>query len=133
MAAQQRAIAAPPAGDERTVGEQLADWGRVGLLETVGRVSGRRVRTPVGFVEQPDGSLVVAAGGPDVDWALNLRAEPRGRLTIGGRTIDIAAEELTGDAHAQAVVALILRYGTPAERLGRGPAFALRPVAGTPD
>jgi deazaflavin-dependent oxidoreductase (nitroreductase family) len=119
-------------GDERSVGEQLAEWGRVGLLETVGRVSGRAVRTPVGFVEQTDGSMLVAAGGEDVDWALNLRAQPRCRMTIAERTIDCVADEVTGDEHARAVVALILRYGTPAERLGRGPAFRLRPVDGQP-
>lgn len=38
------------------------------------------------------------------------------------------AERLRGDAANRAVVALILKYGTPAERLGRGPAFRLRPV-----
>jgi deazaflavin-dependent oxidoreductase (nitroreductase family) len=107
------------------VGEQLAAWGKVALLETRGRVSGRSVVTPVGFAERGGGMLVVAAGSADADWALNLLAHPRGRLTIGERTVDVAAEELTGAERSSAVRDLILKYGTPAERLGSGPVFAL--------
>jgi hypothetical protein len=40
------------------------------------------------------------------------------------------AVALSGADHSDAIVALILRYGTPAERLGAGPAFRLvRPDA----
>ncbi len=80
----------------------------------------------VGFIEEPDGSLLVAAGDPDADWARNLEADPRCRVTIGERTWDALAEPLEPDDAARAVTQLILRYGTPAERLGRGPAFRLR-------
>jgi hypothetical protein len=38
------------------------------------------------------------------------------------------AEELDAPEAARVVIALILRYGTPAEGLGRGPAFRLRPA-----
>jgi len=38
------------------------------------------------------------------------------------------AEPLDHDEAARVVTALILRYGAPAERLGRGPAFRLRRV-----
>ena len=114
---------------EQDIGEQLAGWGKVGLLETRGRVSGQPVRTAIGFDRQPDGSLLVAAGTPESDWARNLRAQPRCRLTIGAYTEDYVAAELTGDEHARAVVALILKYGTPAEKLGRGPAFRLDRIA----
>jgi len=83
----------------------------------------------VGYVEEPDGSLLVAAGEADADWALNLRADRRCRATIGERSITLRAEELADRAeHARAVRELILRYGTPAERLGRGPAFRLTPA-----
>jgi len=36
------------------------------------------------------------------------------------------AEPLDGAERNVAITALILKYGTPAERLGRGPAFRLR-------
>jgi hypothetical protein len=83
----------------------------------------------VGYVEQPDGSLLVAAGEPEADWALNLQADPRCRATIGERTVELDAAELHEPAQkAHAVRELILKYGTPAERLGRGPAFRLSPA-----
>jgi deazaflavin-dependent oxidoreductase (nitroreductase family) len=88
-------------------------------------VTGRPVRTAVGFAEAADGSLLVAAGDPDADWARNLEAEPRCRVTIEDRTEERRAVSLDGDERNAAIVALILRYGTPAERLGMGPAFRL--------
>ena len=103
-------------------------WGKVALLEASGRVTGRPVRTAVGFVEEADGSLLVAAGEPDADWALNLLATPEVSVTIGDVTAPYVAEELERAERSAAISALILRYGTPAERLGRGPAFRLRPA-----
>jgi deazaflavin-dependent oxidoreductase (nitroreductase family) len=107
------------------VGEQLAGWGTVLRLETRGRVTGEPVAVAVGYVEMPDGTLLVAAGDPDADWARNLDADPHAHATIGARQVDVIAEALDGRAAADAVVALILKYGTNAERLGRGPVFRL--------
>lgn len=112
------------------LGEQLAGWGVVLRLETRGRVSGRPLEVALGYVEEPDGSLLVAAGSANADWARNLDADPRCRVTLAGASWPADAEPLEGaDAH-QVVRALILRYGTPAEKLGAGPAFRLRPVPG---
>jgi len=109
-----------------TLGAQLAAWGKVALLESRGRASGRVVRTPVGFVE--DGTdLLVAAGTDSTDWALNLRANPDCTVTIEELTADYTAAEVDDDQRGPAVVALILKYGTPAERLGHGPVFRLSP------
>jgi deazaflavin-dependent oxidoreductase (nitroreductase family) len=80
----------------------------------------------VGYLEEPDGSLLVAANEPDAGWARNLEADPRCRVHVGERTWDAIAEPLDAGAAALVVTGLILRYGTPAERLGRGPAFRLR-------
>ena len=110
------------------VGEQLAAWGTVARIETRGRSSGRAAVAVVGFVGEPDGSLLVAAGSPDADWARNLEADPRCVVTIEDRSFVVAAESLGPSEAASAVRELILRYGTPAERLGRGPAFRLRPA-----
>jgi deazaflavin-dependent oxidoreductase (nitroreductase family) len=107
-------------------GEQLAAWGKVVMLETTGRVSGRTVRSAVGFVAEPDGSLLVAAGSPSAHWAANLFADPAGHGTIGDLRRAYRAEELAGADRARAITELILKYGTPAERLGAGPAFRLR-------
>lgn len=96
------------------------------VLETRGRISGKRVRTAVGFVEDDDGSLLVAAGTEESDWALNLRRTPQCTATIGERTAHYLANEVDADERNQALTRLILKYGTPAERLGRGPVFRLR-------
>ena len=120
MAARRLALTA-----DRSIGEQLAGWGKVALVETVGRSSGRPASAAVGFVEQDDGILLVAAGTDTADWALNLRSHPRCRATIGEATHDYVASELDDLEQAAAVTALILKYGTPAEKLGHGPVFRL--------
>jgi deazaflavin-dependent oxidoreductase (nitroreductase family) len=111
------------------IGEQLAGWGVAVRLETRGRRTGTTVAVAVGYVNEGDGTLVVAAGSPEADWARNLEADPRVRATMGDHTFDAVAEPLDSHAAAAAVTALILKYGTPAEGLGRGPAFRIRPVA----
>ena len=72
-------------------------------------------------------NLLVAAGDESSDWALNLRANPVCTVTIEERTADYTAREVNEADRGPAVVALILKYGTPAERLGRGPVFRLTP------
>ncbi len=115
------------------IGEQLAAWGTVAIVETRGRLTGRPARAAVGFIEEPDGSILVAAGDPDADWARNLEAEPACHVTIGAERRGCVAEPLDRAASNATVASLILRYGTPAERLGRGPAFRLRPAGSRPD
>lgn len=120
MAARRLSLTSDP------LGEELATWGKVALLETSGRVSGKPVRSAVGFIEEDDGCMLVAAGSDTADWALNLRANPNSRATVGERSAQYhQAVELEGDERSAVVVALILKYGTPAERLGRGPVFRL--------
>ena len=99
-------------------------------LETSGRRTGRPVRVALGYVDEPDGSVLVAAGDAGADWARNLDADPRCRVTVGDATWpDAVAQPLDGPDAQRAVRELILKYGTPAERLGRGPAYRLRATA----
>ncbi len=51
-----------------------------GVLETVGRKSGRRRRCCVRVVEHDDQAGIVAIGGPGVGWLANLEAEPQVRI-----------------------------------------------------
>ena len=109
----------------------LVDSGRFARIETRGRRSSRPRAVTVGFVDDgdgPAGAIFVAAGAADSDWALNLLDEPSCRVRIGDRGYDAVAEPLDAAGHARAIAALILRYGTPAEGLGMGPTFRLRPV-----
>jgi deazaflavin-dependent oxidoreductase (nitroreductase family) len=115
----------PPSSDLDMV-EHLAATGRVAILETRGRVTLRPIRTAVGFVNEPDGSLLVAAGDPGADWAKNLTEHPACAVRIGNEGWFARAEPLDGDNRARAIASLIVKYGTPAERLGAGLAFRLR-------
>jgi deazaflavin-dependent oxidoreductase (nitroreductase family) len=110
------------------IGEQLAGWGKAARIETRGRVTGQPAQAHVGFIEEADGSIVVAAG-PGAHWAANLMVEPSCVVTVGERSFAGTAEPLVGAEFATAIRELILRYGTPAERLGSGPAFRIRPIA----
>ena len=108
--------------------EDLAAWGKVIVLETAGRRSGRPRRAAVGFVAEPEGSLLVAASQPGTHWALNLDADSGCIVEREGVRTPHRAEPLDEQARKAAVTALILKYGTPAERLGGGPAFRLVPT-----
>lgn len=112
--------------------DDLVRSGRYARLEIRGRSSGEIRAVTVGYAEEPDGSLLIAAGAADADWARNLEAatDPV-RVTIGERTFDATAEVIDDDdpRRGAAIRELILRYGTPAERLG-GSVFVLRPAPG---
>jgi deazaflavin-dependent oxidoreductase (nitroreductase family) len=110
------------------IGEQLAGWGTVAIVQTTGHRSGQPARAAVGYVQEIDGSIVVAAGRPEAAWARNLIADPACIVTVGDDIGPFVAEELSGPERNAAIASLILRYGTPAEGLGRGPAFRLRRV-----
>ena len=117
--------------DRAAMEADLVASGRFVRIETLGRRSGQLRPVTVGFVDDADGpagAVCVAAGAPDSDWALNLFDEPLCRVRIGERVFDAVAEPLDAADHAHAIAALILRYGTPAESLGVGPTFRLRPV-----
>ena len=111
--------------------DDLVKSGRFARLAIRGRRSGEPRSVNVGFVEEPDGSLLIAAGAPDADWALNLLADPDCTVSVGERSFAARAEPIDdGDPRrGRAVRELILRYGTPSEGLGSGLVFAVRPVA----
>ncbi len=109
----------------------MVRWGRAARVETRGRRSGLPRAAVVGYIGEPDGSVLVAAD-EFAHWARNLAANPECRVTIGDRTFAAHAEPLADAERARAIRELILRYGTPSERLGDGPAFRLRPIPGSP-
>jgi len=91
----------------RSTGGRLI--GRVGgqpvlLLETVGRRTGARRTTPVQYLADDDMFVVVAsnagAARPPA-WYLNLRADPHARIQVGARSIDVRAQEATGQERAE--------------------------------
>jgi hypothetical protein len=52
-------------------------------------------------------------------------------VELGEQTFEAVAERLDRAEHNRVVGALILKYGTPSEGLGRGASFRLRPVGTT--
>jgi hypothetical protein len=82
-------------------------------------------------VSEPDGTVLVAANGPDQAWGRNLEHDPRVTVDIADRHYEAVAEPLERPDHIRAIRELILRYGTPSEGLGSGPSFRLRPVLPT--
>ena len=106
----------------------LAAWGKVVVIETRGRRSGLWRRAAVGFVLDADGSIRVAASDDDTHWALNLMADPNCIVELEGVRREHRAERLDGSERHATAVALIMKYGAPAERLGPGPAFRLVPT-----
>jgi len=79
----------------------LLNPGKVLVIETTGRRSGRQRFTPVGYWQEPGGAYVVGGGAAGKtrtpDWVANLRASPQVALWIGRRRIRVLAHELTDD------------------------------------
>ncbi|HMA46851.1 MAG TPA: nitroreductase family deazaflavin-dependent oxidoreductase, partial [Frankiaceae bacterium] len=116
--------------------DELVASGRFARVTTRGGRSGLARSVTIGFVEDEEASpdtILVAAGGTDTAWARNLLADTACRVQVGDRAWDAVAEPLTPAEHARTIRGLILRYGTPAEGLGRGDSFRLRPVAESGD
>jgi deazaflavin-dependent oxidoreductase (nitroreductase family) len=110
--------------------DDLVASGRFVRIETRGEQSGLARTVTVGFVEDDGspGALLVAAGSAETAWARNLLSDPACLVRLGDRSFAAVAEPLAGADHARAVRELILRYGTPAEGLGHGTSFRLRPA-----
>jgi F420H(2)-dependent quinone reductase len=71
------------------------------LLETVGRHSGVKRQTPVQFMADGQGFVVVAANGGAARppaWYLNLCANPAGRVQVGDREMVVTAHEEHGQS-----------------------------------
>lgn len=113
----------------RTFGARMAASGRFLLIETVGRRTGRRHQTPVGFEHAGDGAIYVGAGSASAHWAHNLLAQPECRASVGGETRDYRATPLEGRDREAALRAIQGRYGPGmADRIGNGPVFRLDPI-----
>ena len=112
------------AGEDSLEADLLA-WGKVIRIETRGRRSGEMRQATIGFIETDDGALLVAAADDGAHWAQNLLANAHCRVELDGITSARRAVPLEGDLRRGVSMRLILKYGTPAEGQGNGPAFRL--------
>lgn len=79
-----------------------------GIVEHVGRRSGKPYRTPVNVfsteVNGKPGVAILLTYGPDRDWLKNLTAAGGGRLRSRGKTVGIADPRVVSKAEAAAFV-----------------------------
>ena len=67
------------------------------LLETTGRKSGKKRRTPVGGTRDGDSFWVVSEQGRRADYVRNIEADPRVRLKMRGRWVNGSAHIVPED------------------------------------
>jgi deazaflavin-dependent oxidoreductase (nitroreductase family) len=114
----------------------MVNPGKVLLLETTGRRTGRRRFAPIAYWPDEHGGYVVGGGAAGMatvpDWVRNLRAEPRAAVWIRRVRTPVLAEELHDRERdrAQQQAAEIWRSVASYERKsGRViPYFRLRPA-----
>ena len=74
------------------------------LLQTTGRRSGLPRTTPVQYLADSDAFVIVAsnagAARPPA-WYLNLRAHPDAWIDVGGRRVDVRAQEASGQERVE--------------------------------
>lgn len=80
----------------------------MGILDHVGRKSGKPYRTPLSVFSTHDGVAILLSYGPDRDWLKNITAAGTTTIKRGGRTAEYvdphvvtkaeAAQSVTGPA-----------------------------------
>ena len=101
--------------------------GTLAQISVVGRRSGLERTAIVNKKPAPGGGFYVGAGDDGHQWARNLRAAGRCRLTLKGRTADYVATELEGEERMSAARSLAPPFTNPDESI-RGPVFRLDPA-----
>lgn len=71
-----------------------------GILEHVGRSSGRVYHTPLSVFSTDDGVAILLTYGPNRDWLKNITAAGGGRLRRYGRTFAVTEPRVTTRAEA---------------------------------
>jgi deazaflavin-dependent oxidoreductase (nitroreductase family) len=71
-----------------------------GILEHVGRKSGKAYRTPLNVFSTDDGVAILLTYGPDRDWLKNIVAAGHARMQRYGRTFDLTDPRVLPKAEA---------------------------------
>jgi deazaflavin-dependent oxidoreductase (nitroreductase family) len=79
----------------------------MGILEHVGRKSGKPYRTPLTVFSTDDGVAILLTYGPNRDWLKNIVSAGGGRMRRYGKTIELADPRVMPKAEAaQSVIGL---------------------------
>jgi deazaflavin-dependent oxidoreductase (nitroreductase family) len=89
----------------------LAPWlPGFGVVEHVGRRSGRRYRTPVNVFKTPDGYVIALTYGTESDWVKNVHAADGCDLVTRGQRHRLKSPEIIHDERrVPAIIRPILR------------------------
>jgi deazaflavin-dependent oxidoreductase (nitroreductase family) len=78
-----------------------AGWApTMGILEHVGRKSGKPYRTPLTVFSTDDGVAVVLMYGPNRDWLKNTLSAGSGRMRRYGKTLELTEPRVMPKAEA---------------------------------
>jgi deazaflavin-dependent oxidoreductase (nitroreductase family) len=117
----------PAEYNANVVDEFRANSGRVGgmwegtsllLLHHTGAKSGARRVNPVAYLPDDARYLIWAANGgapTNPAWYQNLMTHPITKVEVGSKTIDVVAEEATGDKRDHLFARAVERYPSLAE------------------
>jgi deazaflavin-dependent oxidoreductase (nitroreductase family) len=72
----------------------------MGILEHVGRKSGKQYRTPLNVFATDDGFAIVLTYGPDRDWLKNITATGQARMRHRGKTFQLTDPRVMAKAEA---------------------------------
>ena len=75
-----------------------------GILEHVGRKSGKPYRTPLNVFSTDDGVAILLTYGPDRDWLKNITAAGGARMRRHGKTIELTDPHVMPKAEAAPAV-----------------------------
>jgi deazaflavin-dependent oxidoreductase (nitroreductase family) len=82
-----------------------AGWApTMGILEHVGRRSGRRYRTPLTVFPTADGVAILLTYGPDRDWLKNITAAGGATMRRYGKSFDVVDPRVVTKAEAAPAV-----------------------------
>jgi deazaflavin-dependent oxidoreductase (nitroreductase family) len=78
-----------------------AGWApTMGILEHVGRKSGKPYRTPLSVFSTGEGVAIMLTYGPNRDWLKNLQSAGGGRLRRYGKTFELTDPRVVSKAEA---------------------------------
>jgi deazaflavin-dependent oxidoreductase (nitroreductase family) len=78
-----------------------AGWApTMGILEHVGRKSGKPYRTPLTVFSTDDGVAILLTYGPDRDWLKNIVSSNGGRMRRHGKTFAVTEPQVMSKAKA---------------------------------
>ena len=78
--------------------------GKILLLTTIGRKTGKARTWPLLYLDEGDGFVVVGSnGGDDRDpaWVLNLKADSTAMVSVEGRDVKVRARTATGTERSE--------------------------------